>query len=101
MYQKILVIFFTVLLKGSNREAYNIANPSCEISIKDLAKVLKESYPERVKKINILEKSSNNLYLPSQIKRSYPNIEKIAKLGWQPSISIKNGFERTVNSFLV
>jgi len=93
--------FLTVLLKGDNREAYNIANPSCEISIKDLAKVLKESYPERVKKINILEKSSNNLYLPSQIKRSYPNIEKIAKLGWQPSISIKNGFERTVNSFLV
>lgn len=93
--------FLTVLLKGANREAYNIANPSCEISIKDLAKVLKESYPERVKKINILEKSSNNLYLPSQIKRSYPSIEKISKLGWQPSISIKNGFERTVNSFLV
>ena len=51
--------------------------------------------------LKILEKSSNNLYLPSQIKRSYPSIEKISKLGWQPSISIKNGFERTVNSFLV
>ena len=63
--------------------------------------VLKESYPERVKKINILEKSSNNLYIPSKVKRLYPSIEKISKLGWQPSISIKNGFKRTVDSFLV
>jgi len=93
--------FLTVLLKGANKEAYNIANPACEISIKNLAEVLKESYPERVKKINILEKSSNNLYIPSQIKRSYPSIEKIIKLGWQPSISIKKGFERTINSFLL
>ena len=92
--------FMTVLLKGSNREAYNVANPSCEISIKNLAMVLKESYPERVKKIKILEKSSNNLYLPSQIKRSYPSIEKIAKLGWQPEISIKDSIIRTVKYLL-
>ena len=93
--------FFSVFLKGSNREAYNIGNPTCEITIKNLAMVLKESYPERVKKINILEKSSNNLYIPSKVKRVYPSIEKISKLGWQPSISIKNGFKRTVDSFLV
>jgi len=93
--------FLTVLLKGSNREAYNIGNPNCEISIKNLALILKESYPERVKKINILEKSSNNLYIASEVQRLYPSIEKIAKLGWQPNISIENGFKRTVNSFLV
>ena len=92
--------FLAVLLNGSNREAYNIANPNAEISIKDLAKVLKESFPKRVKSINFTKTNKNTAYLPSQIKKSYPSIEKISKLGWTPKISIKNGFERTINSFL-
>lgn len=92
--------FLTVLLNGSNREAYNIANPEAEISIKDLAKMLKETFPDRVERINFSQTNKTKYYLPSQIKKSYPSIDKISKLGWTPKISIKNGFERTVNSFL-
>jgi nucleoside-diphosphate-sugar epimerase len=38
-------------------------------------------------------------YLRSPILRAYPAIEKIKQLGWSPSISLHDGFERTVNSF--
>jgi nucleoside-diphosphate-sugar epimerase len=92
--------FFTILLKGSPVEAYNLANPNAEVSMKDLAIKIASLFPDR--KINIRYEIplDNKKYLNSPIMRQCPSIEKIAKLGWHPRINIENGFRRTIMSYL-
>ncbi len=46
--------FFTLLLKGDNKQAYNIGNPYCCLSIMDLAIRLQKLFPE--KKLKIIKK---------------------------------------------
>jgi nucleoside-diphosphate-sugar epimerase len=92
--------FLKVLMYGKNAEAYNISNPKAEITIKNLAELLVQLFPE--KKLRVLSmdtKLDDMAYLRSPILRAYPAIEKIKQLGWSPSISLHDGFERTVNSF--
>ncbi|MCL4512105.1 MAG: NAD-dependent epimerase/dehydratase family protein [Bacteroidetes bacterium] len=92
--------FFTVLLKGQVSEAYNIGNDKGEISILDLAELLVSTFPEKKLKVVRQERLTGNDYLKSPIARNCPNISKIGKLGWKPTTSAKEGFRRTVRSFL-
>lgn len=92
--------FLTVLLKGGKAEAYNIANPEAEISIGDLAVLVANLFPERGVGVRIEISTSSNSYLKSPISRSCPSIEKIKSLGWTPTISLKDGFRQTIQSYL-
>jgi nucleoside-diphosphate-sugar epimerase len=92
--------FLTVLLKGGKAEAYNIANPEAEISIGDLAVLVANLFPERGVGVRIEMSTSSNSYLKSPISRSCPSIEKIKSLGWTPTISLKDGFRQTIQSYL-
>ena len=91
--------FFTVLFKGKRLEAYNIGNPVCCYSIYQLADKLVEIFKDR--NLSVVRKfdMDNPNYLASTVSRSYPDISKAMKLGWQPKISINEGFRRTVRSF--
>lgn len=90
--------FFRVLLTGESGESYNVGNPDCEISIRDLARLLVDLFPE---KELVLETKTDVLsdYVPSLVSRSCPDIQKIGKLGWSPGIDLNEGFRRTVDSF--
>lgn len=90
--------FLTVLLKGEDKEAYNIANPEGELSIKQLAELLVNLFPERGLKV-IYASSNSKEYLPSTFKKLTPNINKIEALGWTPSTSIIDGFRKTILSY--
>jgi UDP-glucuronate decarboxylase len=90
--------FFTLLLLGKEGEAYNLANPSCESSIINLATTLVNLFPEKKLKVKKSETAKEN-YLPSTINRLRPDITKMNNLGWFPSISIEDGFKRTILSF--
>ena len=92
--------FFTVLLKGQSGQAYNVSNDKGEISIIDLAETIISLFPER--SIKVIKKKDAYLkgYLKSGITRTRPDIGKICSLGWQPQYSIRNGFERTIRSYL-
>lgn len=91
--------FLTVLLNGDNGEAYNVGNPNQELSILQLAEELVALYPTKnLKVIKQVAKESNS-YLQSPIKRNSPDINKINKLDWIPKISVKVGFERTIESY--
>lgn len=92
--------FLTVLLTGGKGEAYNVANPDAEISIRDLAVIIAGLFPERGIGIRFDVPVSNNAYLKSPISRSCPSIEKIKDLGWSPTIGLSEGFRRTIQSFL-
>ncbi|MEI7901706.1 MAG: NAD-dependent epimerase/dehydratase family protein [bacterium] len=88
--------FFTVLLKGENGQAYNVANPSAEISVAGLADLLVSLFPE--KKLAVLKKPVYS-ELASKTPQTLPDITKITELGWRPNTGLAPGFRRTVESF--
>lgn len=92
--------FLTVLLNGKSGEAYNVANPNTEISIRDLAYTLAGLFPDRGIGVGFDVKPQDGSYMKSPIQQSCPSISKIAELGWSPHIGIEEGFGRTIQSYL-
>jgi nucleoside-diphosphate-sugar epimerase len=92
--------FLTVLLKGETAQAYNVANPATEISMRDLAHQVSGLFPERGVGVRFEIPLANKAYLKSPIARSCPSIDKIKGLGWQPEVRIAEGFARTIQTFL-
>jgi nucleoside-diphosphate-sugar epimerase len=92
--------FYTVLLKGRDAEAYNVGDKNGEISIRELAEMLLELFPEKNLSIETSEETKKEGYIKSRIIRHTPDTSKISGLGWSPKYSLKEGFKRTVRSFL-
>jgi nucleoside-diphosphate-sugar epimerase len=92
------IAFFKVLLNGEIGEAYNVANPSCEITILDLAEKLVSLFPEKKLKVIRKERTGNN-YMESKNTRCSATIRKIQFLNWNPSIKIEEGFCKTILSY--
>ena len=92
--------FFTVLLKGTSGQAYNIGNPNEEISIPNLAEKLIALFPEFCLKVKGVVPKSASDYLKSAINRNSPDISKAVKLGWVPTTTIQEGFKKMVASYL-
>jgi UDP-glucuronate decarboxylase len=93
--------FLTVLLRGEKAQAYNIANPQTEISMRDLATSVAGLFPERGVGVRFDIPPASNAYLKSPIARSCPSIAKASALGWAPQTSVEDGFRRTIQSYLV
>jgi len=93
-----VVGLFTVMFRGKNREAYNVASNQ-EISIGKLAQLLVGLYPEKKLKVVKDFQNSSSGYIKSEISRSFPNINKIKELGWKQRFSIQEGFRRTIESY--
>lgn len=91
------IAFFTVLLNGENGQAYNVSNPHQIISIKDLANILVNLFPENG--LKAIFKAQDNDYMQSPIKGHTPSIEKINSLGWNPTTTIQDGFYKTIRSY--
>ena len=91
-----IIALFTILLKGSNSNAYNIANPNCEIKIKDLALILSNIIPE--KRVNIKFSYEKNMSNP--LIRQKVSIDKMKNLNWIPRVGINEGFTKTIKYFL-
>lgn len=83
-----------VLLDGQKGESYNIANES--ITIRELAEKLVSVFKDRNLKVIYKDRKDEN-YTPSfGTKDAIPNTLKLRNLGWKPSVSIEDGFKRTV-----
>lgn len=85
-------IFF-VLLEAEDI-AYNVADEEAKITIKGLAELLVGLYPER--KLKVEMKIEENQKGVAPFKLGTINSEKIRALGWKPTITIEEGFRRTV-----
>jgi len=92
--------FLTVLLRGEAANAYNIANPFAEVSIRALANTLAGLFPERGVAVRFDIPPTSNAYLKSPITRSCPSIAKALALGWSPETDIATGFQRTILSYI-
>jgi len=93
--------FLKILLNGVNGEVYNLANPSCEISIKNLAKLISNLFPDLKIKIKFRKSGIKKNYLKSPVTKILPSIKKINKIGWFPKTSLEKGFKKTINSFIL
>ncbi len=93
--------FLKLLLEGENGQVYNMGNPMEEYSILELANIMIDLKPELNLKVRINHKSiQTNMYLKSPINRNSPNIDKIKSLGWSPHTNVREGFRRTIESYL-
>lgn len=86
-----------ITINENKNQVYNIANEKEEISIKDLAYLLKEKYKEKNIDVIFEIKDNNNQYV--RFKRTKLNTDKLEKLGWEPIVNLEEGIYRTVNFF--
>jgi nucleoside-diphosphate-sugar epimerase len=91
--------FFTVLLKGKPGEAYNVGNPECSVSIRELAQTLVGLYPDLNLKA-VFKSTGSTGSLASTFQQLCPDISKIQNLGWKPVTDIATGFKKSVDSFV-
>lgn len=85
-------IFFVLL--NSDDIAYNMADENAKITIKELAELLVSLYPERNLKVEMQIDEDNKGCAP--FKLGIINSDKLRKIGWEPKVSLENGFKRTV-----
>ena len=90
------VAFFKIMLDGEDSISYNIGNPNQVVSINELSSILVNIYPQKKLQVKF-ELDDNNMH-KGAVVNVIPNIEKIKKLGWQPMISIEEGFKRVIES---
>lgn len=92
----------TVLLCGSNGEAYNAANEDAYCSIREMAECVanlscvREKYGDAVHVVIRADDKSASVYPPEL----YMNLDtkKIQMLGWQPRWGLKDMFERMIGT---
>ncbi len=81
-----------LLKKGKHKEIYNIGYDE-EISITQLCKLIMKLFNKR---LNII-KSENKLI---NTKRRLPDIKKLQKLGYQPSVNLNKGLLKTIEWYM-
>lgn len=89
---------FYAALKGEPGEAYNLANETEEISIRDLAQMLVSLRKDKDLKVVFNIPETNTGYC--NYKRVGLNTLKIESLGWKPRTKLNMGIKRTLDSFL-
>lgn len=89
----------TVLLKGRNGEAYNVANTKATVSIRKLAEILANLFPEKKLKVISGRRGLGDKYMESKTRRFAVDISSLRLLGWNPEYTLREGFERTIKSY--
>lgn len=93
--------FFRVLLKGAHGESYNVSNNEGHISIGKLADLIVSLFPEKNLKVVYANREKNNSYLENKHKiRPMLSTAKIEKLGYKCQFNLREGFYRTIKSFI-
>ena len=85
-----------ILLCGKRGEAYNVANESTYISIKDMAELLIDRFNPKIKLI--YEPHENMGYAP--ITKLRLSTLKLKSLGWRPQYNLCQMFDRYIKSII-
>lgn len=93
-YVRDVVSAIFMVLLDSDDVVYNMADENAEITIKGLAELLVSLYPERNLKVVMDIDEEQKGCAP--FKLGIIDSSKIKKLGWKPTITIEEGFRRTV-----
>lgn len=84
----------TILLKGDNGEAYNVANQDTYISIRSMAEYLRDNFNPQIKVV--VEEHPEMGYAP--VTKLHLSSEKLMALGWKPQYDLKDMFRRLMKS---
>ncbi len=86
--------FLTVVLKGQKGQAYNIADQSSDIMLKDLAHLIASKVGTRV-----VFECPDHIEAAGYSKASKARLSgnRLSELGWKPQYDIKTGIERTLD----
>ena len=83
----------TILLKGERGEAYNIADESSDITLKDLAKIIAD-YAETEVIFEIPDATEASGY--SKASKARLDGSKLRGLGWRAQFNVRKGVQRTL-----
>lgn len=87
----------TLLTKGKNGEAYNIANPASHTTIADMAQMVADKLAGgRIKVVFDIPKS--NIYGYANETKLKLNADKILQTGWKPVYSLEESYRRLISS---
>ena len=91
---------YKIMLEGKAGETYNMSNDTCRISIKGLADILVNLFPEKALKVVFAQRDINDDYKESFVNESIVDNSKLRNLGWEPKVGIEEGFRRTVQAII-
>ena len=86
-----VVGMFTVLFHGETAKAYNLANETEPVSIKDLARMLAALRADKKIQVVVSEGGQKGY---CAYRRTALDTSAIEQLGWKPQISLKEGINR-------
>lgn len=81
---------FTILTKGENNNAYNVANENSYCSISEMAHLLENEYTKVEYKIDEVNRGYNPTVKIAQ------NTEKLNALGWEAKVDLKEMLDRLI-----
>lgn len=87
---------FTILLKGANGEAYNVANQDTYISIRELAEFLRDNFNPNIKVI--IDEHPEMGYAP--VTKLNLSANKLLGLGWKPVNGLKDMFAKLITTII-
>ncbi len=89
--------YFLILLEGKAGEAYNVCNTEEFYSIKEVAETIASLHPWKRLQVHCEQRETGDAYLENSLANEVPpNNEKLKALGWNPEITIKEGFSRVI-----
>lgn len=83
------------ILLNSDEMVYNIGNESCKVSIRQLAEIMVDIYPEKGLKL-IFDIPEGGTKGTAPYTLGILSSKKLRSIGWEPKYSIKEGFKRTL-----
>lgn len=88
---------FLLLFEGESGEAYNVANETEPMAIRDVAGMLVEQFPGDGRRVVYDIQKDTSGYC--SYKRVGLDTAKLEKMGWKPVVTLKQGLSNTVKSF--
>lgn len=91
---------FLILFKGEPGEAYNVGSQLNEISIKELAYLLIDRYPEKNVEVEFSIDPTSLEYtkMKNPVDRIIPATDKLRALGWSAEFRLPHIFSRTIDA---
>lgn len=89
---------YKVLLDGTNGESYNMGNDVEFITISDLAERLVSLFPEKELIVEFKDRIDDGYVASNSVKTVTVDLTKIRSIGWEPKVSVDEGFYRTVKA---
>lgn len=92
-----IIGLFTILIKGSDGEAYNVSNPDTHTTIAAMAAMVAEKIAGGRIKVEF-DIPETNSYGYAQDTKMKLNSDKLQKLGWKPEVGLEEAYRRLIGT---